>query len=181
MEELMLRNLLVEVEGKPEAAFRAVSEVYERITGNGFGGRFIDREVAASFEAERRTSRLMQLFSAVAILISLLGLLAMSTYFIRLRTKEIAVRKVFGSTSLEVLRRLVSTFLSYVLIAFVMAAPVAWLLMRRWLSGYSYRISSGAWIFATAGLFCLLVSFAAVFLQSYAAAAANPAGSIKTE
>ncbi|MDR2679650.1 MAG: ABC transporter permease [Tannerella sp.] len=174
-------NLLVEVEGNPGTAWRTVKDVYERITGNDFTGEFIDRQVAASFDIERRTSRLMSLFTVVAILISLLGLLAMSTYFIRLRTKEIAIRKVFGSTSPEVLRRLIATFLSYVLIAFVVAAPATWLLMQRWLSGYSYRISLSPWIFVAAGLFCLLVSAVTVFFQSYAAAGANPAKNIKAE
>jgi putative ABC transport system permease protein len=181
LEWWQLRNLTVEVEGHPGTAYRALKEVYERISGNEFSGEFIDSQVAASFDAERRTSRLMTLFTAVAILISLLGLLAMSTYFIRLRAKEIAIRKVFGSTNPEVLRRLVKTFLSYVLVAFVVATPVTWLLMQRWLSGYSYRISLSPWIFVAAGLFCLLVSFVTVFFQSYAAANANPVNNIKSE
>ncbi|MDR2765809.1 MAG: ABC transporter permease [Tannerella sp.] len=174
-------NLTVEVEGHPGKAYRAVKEVYERIFRSEFDGEFIDQQVAASFDAERRTSRLLMLFTAVAILISLLGLLAMSTYFIRLRAKEIAIRKVFGSTNPEALRRLVSTFLSYVLVAFVVAAPVTWFLMQRWLSGYASRIRLSPWIFVAAGLFCLLVSFVTVFFQSYAAANANPVKNIKTE
>jgi putative ABC transport system permease protein len=175
MEPWMLWDLMVEVEGHPAEAYGAVKEVYERITKGEFEGQFIDQQVAGSFIAERRTSRLLMLFTAVAILISLLGLLAMSTYFIRLREKEIAVRKVFGSTSVEVLRRLVVTFLSYVLIAFVPASSVTWYLMQRWLSGYSFRISLGPWIFLVAGVFCLLASFVAVFFRSRAAANANPA------
>jgi putative ABC transport system permease protein len=181
LEGWQLWNLTVEVEGHPAAALREVKEVYERIMQSEFDGEFIDRQVAASFDAERRTSRLLTLFTAVAVLISLLGLLAMSTYFIRLRAKEIAIRKVFGSTTPEVLRRLVTTFLSYVLIAFVVAAPVTWYLMYRWLSGFPVRISLGPWIFLAAGLFCLLVSFVTVFFQSYAAAGANPVNTIKAE
>jgi putative ABC transport system permease protein len=169
-------NLVVEVEGDAGAAYRAVKEVYERVTRSEFDGKFIDQQVAASFDAERRTSRLMTLFTAIAILISLLGLVAMSTYFIRLRTKEVAIRKVFGSTSFEALRRLEKAFLSYVLIAFVIAAPITWYLTQRWLAGYSYRISSGLnlWIVVGAGIFCLLVSSVTVFFQSYGAANANP-------
>jgi putative ABC transport system permease protein len=176
-------NLLIEVEGNPGKAYRDVKEVYERICRSEFDGKFIDRQVAASFDAERRTSRLMTLFTAIAILISLLGLLAMSTYFIRLRTKEVAIRKVMGSTSFEALRRLVTTFLGYVLTAFVIAAPVTWYLTRQWLSGYPYRIPSGVspWLFVAAGVLCLAISFATVFFQSYAAATANPAKSIKSE
>jgi putative ABC transport system permease protein len=181
LEDWMLWDLMGEVEGHPATAYGAVKEVYERITRNEFEGQFIDQQVADSFDAERRTSRLLMLFTAVAILISLLGLLAMSTYFIRLREKEIAVRKVFGSTSVEALRRLVITFLSYVLIAFVPADSVTWFLMQRWLSGYSFRISLGPWIFLAAGAFCLLVSFVAVFFQSRVAANANPVATINAE
>jgi putative ABC transport system permease protein len=183
MKEWERWNLMAEVEGNPGAAYRAIKEVYERITRSEFDGKFIDQQVAASFDAERRMSRLMTLFTAIAILISLLGLLAMSTYFIRLRMKEVAIRKVFGSTSFEALRKLVTTFLSYVLIAFVIAAPVTWYLTQQWLSGYSYRIppSLSPWIFAAAGVFCLAVSFVTVFFQSYAAANANPTKNIKSE
>jgi putative ABC transport system permease protein len=83
---------------------------------------------------------------------------------------------VFGSTSFEALRRLEKAFLSYVLIAFVIAAPITWYLTQRWLSGYSYRISSGLnlWIVVGAGIFCLAVSSITVFFQSYGAANANP-------
>ncbi|MDR1455935.1 MAG: ABC transporter permease, partial [Tannerella sp.] len=79
------------------------------------------------------------------------------------------------------LRRLVTTFLNYVLIAFAVATPVTWYLLWRWLSGYSYRITLGPWIFLAAGLFCLLLSFLTVFAQSYAAANSNPVDSIKAE
>ncbi|MDR1337003.1 MAG: ABC transporter permease, partial [Tannerella sp.] len=183
METRERQNLMVEVEGHPETAYRAVKEVYERIVRSGFDGKFIDRQVAASFEVERRTSRLMTLFTAIAVLISLLGLLAMSTYFIRLRMKEVAIRKVFGSTSGEALRRLVTAFLGYVLVAFVIAAPVTRYLTQQWLSGYPYRIPSGLglWIFAAAGVFCLAVSLVTVFFQSYAAANTNPTENIKSE
>ncbi|MDR1454153.1 MAG: ABC transporter permease [Tannerella sp.] len=176
-------NLLIEVEGNPGKAYHDVKEVYERICRSEFDGKFIDRQVAASFDAERRTSRLMTLFTAIAILISLLGLLAMSTYFIRLRAKEVAIRKVMGSTSLEALVRLVMTFLGYVLTAFVIAAPVTWYLTRLWLSDYPYRIPSGVspWLFVAAGVFCLSVSSVTVFFQSYAAATANPAKNLKNE
>ncbi|MDR1223658.1 MAG: ABC transporter permease [Tannerella sp.] len=183
MKERECWNLMVEVEGDPGAAYRAVKEVCERITRSEFDGRFIDQQVAASFDVERRMSRLMTLFTTIAVLISLLGLLAMSTYFIRLRMKEVAIRKVFGSSSSEVLRRLVTTFLGYVLVAILIAAPVTWYLTQQWLSDYPYRIPPGLspQIFAAAGAFCLAVSFVTVFFQSYAAANTNPTKNVKSE
>ena len=115
----------------------------------------------------------------IAILISLLGLLAMSTYFIQQRSSEIAVRKVFGSTNAQVLVRLVKAFLTYVAIAFIIAIPVIWYFMNGWLSDYSYRIELSPWIYAAAGLFCLFISFFTVLVQSYQAATSNPVNNIK--
>jgi putative ABC transport system permease protein len=174
-------NIVFEVEGDPYAVCNDIKQVYERMTGLEFQGEFIDRQIQESFETETRTSKIVMIFCGIAILISLLGLLAMSMYFIRQREREIALRKVFGSMEREVLVRLVATFLNYVLIAFMLAVPVIWYVMARWLSDFSYRIKLSAWIFLSAGAFCLLVSFAVVCWQSYQAASANPVGSLKAE
>ena len=121
----------------------------------------------------------MVIFACIAILISLLGLLAMSTYFILQRSQEVAIRKVFGSDNQGILVRLVGTFLTYVGIAFVIATPLSWYFMKQWLADYSYRIALSPLIFIVAGLFCLLISFLAVFFQSWKAANANPVESVK--
>ena len=114
------------------------------------------------------------MFTFVAILISLLGLIAMSTYYIQQRSKEIAVRKVFGSTGKQVTAKLVRSFLMYVAIAFVIAVPIIWYFMGNWLTNYSYRIKLSPWIFIAAGAFTLLISFLAVLSQSIKAANADP-------
>ncbi|MCC8142892.1 MAG: FtsX-like permease family protein [Tannerellaceae bacterium] len=172
---------MVEVTGDHRNAYNQVKEVYERVTRLDFNGVFADEQVQSTFENQIRLSRMVSVFAFIAIVISLLGLLAMSTYFIQQRSREIAVRKVFGSTSKQVLSRLVFTFLNYVFIAFVIATPVIWYLMREWLNGYSYRIPLSPLIFITAGLFCLTISFITVFWQSMEAANTNPVISIKTE
>ncbi len=174
-------QILAEVTGDHRHAYQQVKEVYERVTRLEFNGTFADETVQATFESQIRLSRLVSVFAFIAILISLLGLLAMSTYFIQQRSREVAVRKVFGSSSLQVLNRLVFTFLNYVFIAFVIATPVIWYLMRQWLSSYSYRITLSPLIFLAAGLFCLTISFVTVFWQSLEAANTNPAVSIKAE
>ena len=174
-------NLAVEVSGDPVVAMEAVKEVYERITRYEFTGRYVDQQVQESFAQQSRTSRIVVLFAAIALLLSFLGLVAMSTYFIQQRYREIAIRKVFGSTNSEMLRKIITTFLSYVIIAFVIVTPVIWLIMQNWLSGYSYRIYLSPWIFITSGLLCLFISFITVFWQSYQAANMNPVESIKTE
>lgn len=172
-------NIVVEVQGDPFQAREEVKKVYEQITHLDFDGKFVDQQIEEAYADQRRTSQIISIFAGIAILISLLGLIAMSTYFIQQRSKEIAVRKVFGSSNKDILVKLIFTFLNYVLIAFIIATPLIGYVMKRWLSGYSYRIELSPLIFFAAGLFCLLVSFVAVFVQSYYAANANPIRSIK--
>ncbi len=126
-------------------------------------------------------AKLVIVFAIIAILISLLGLLAMSTYFIQQRSREVAVRKVFGSSNLQILIKLVSAFITYVGIAFVIATPIVWYFMNKWIAEYPYRISLYPGIFIAAGLFCLIVAFITVFFQSYRAANENPVNNVKTE
>lgn len=172
-------NVLVEVGGDPFQAREAIEKVYKSISPAEFEAKFFDQQVEDSFEAQKRTSAIVSIFAAIAVLISLLGLLAMSTYFIQQRYGEIAVRKVFGSSNRQILKRLVFAFLAYVGIAFVIAVPLIWYFMHKWLSEYSYRISLSPLIFIAAGLFCLLISFVTVFLQSYRAANLNPTESFR--
>jgi len=181
IEDLMGWSILVETQGDPYTAFSDVKQVYERIARVDFPGKFIDQQVQDSFTAQMNTSKIVSIFCGVAILLSLLGLLAMSTYFIQQRSREIGVRKVFGSNNSEILLRLISTFLSYVLVAFIIAAPIIWYIMKDWLSGYSYRIELSPLFFVVAGLSCLSISFITVFWQSYIAANRNPVSGLKTE
>lgn len=172
-------SILVEVEGDPYTAHTKLEEIFKKASGGfDFNATYLDKQVQDSFDAEVRTTKIVSLFAAIAILISMLGLLAMSTYFIQQRSQEVAVRKVFGSENQQVLYRLVGSFLTYVGLAFVIATPVIWYFMKQWLSDYSYRISLNPLIFITAGVFCLFISFITVFFQSYRAANANPVESI---
>lgn len=181
VEDFFPWNILIQTTGDPFIAYNDIKDTYERITGFEFTGKFIDQEIEHSFDQQSKTSKMLVLFAAIAILLSLLGLIAMSTYFIQQRSREIAVRKVFGSSISEVLRRLIFTFLYYVIIAFVIVTPAIWYIMQQWLEGYSYRISLHPWIFISSGLFCMFLSFITVFWQSYQAACMNPVVSIKME
>lgn len=171
-------NVLIEVEGNPYTAYNEVRKIFEDVTKVEFEGKYLDDQIQESFDSQIRLVKIVSIFAGIAILISLLGLLAMSTYFIQQRSQEVAVRKVFGSDNKAILMRLVGTFLNYVAIAFVIATPIIWYIMKQWLSDYSYRISLNPLIFIASGAFCLLISFVAVFVQSYYAANANPVDSI---
>ena len=172
-------RILLEVEGNPYTAYMKLQEIHKKTSGGfDFDATFLDDQIQKSFETEVRTTKIVSIFACIAILISMLGLLAMSTYFIQQRSQEVAIRKVFGSDNQSILYRLVSSFLVYVGIAFVVATPIIWYFMNQWLSDYSYRISLNPLIFVTAGVFCLLISFVTVFFQSHQAANSNPVNSI---
>lgn len=159
---------------------RTIERVYREYTG-GMPCEYktYDEVMHQQYAAQQRMSDILFGFKLVAILISALGILAMATYFIRQRSMEIAVRKVFGSTNREVLQRLVLHFVRYVLAAFVIAVPVIWYLMHDWLSQYVLRIPLSWTIFALAGLTALAIAVATVFGQSWRAANSNPVDAIK--
>ena len=139
---------------------------------------FLDQQIAMYYKEQQRLFNVVSLFAAIAVLISLLGLIAMSTYFIQQRRKEIAVRKVFGSTSNQIRRKLIRSFLVYVVAAFVLAVPIVWHYMGDWLSEFNYRIQLWPWILV-AGFTCFIISLLAVFIQSYLASNENPINHIK--
>lgn len=178
-------NILVRVRGDESAAYERIKDVYRNVTDMDLttiaDTPYLDQLISQEYAQEKRISTIVTLFATIAVIISLLGLVAMSTYFIEQRRKEIAIRKVFGSTSRQIYVRLVRTFLSYVGVAFVIAVPLIYHFMTQWLSNYNYRIDLSLWIYVVAGATCLLVSFAAVMVQSHHAANTNPAESIKME
>lgn len=175
-------NVLVKTRGDKTAAYNKIRDVFERISdGIPFSSaEYIEQQIAADYAEQQRILRIVGIFTLVAILISALGLVAMSTYYIQQKEQEIAVRKVFGSTRREVLVRLVGNFMRLVGVAFVVAVPVSWYLLERWLQDYSVRISLSPLIFLAAGTFAAVVAFVTVFWQSSRAADSNPIDSIKS-
>ena len=141
----------------------------------------LDEEIAKTFEEQQNTLDIISLFTLIAIIISVLGYMGLSLFFIRQRQKEIAIRKVMGSTSGEVLLLMLRTFSIPMLISFVIAVPISWYIMNDWLSNFSYRIALSPWIFAAAGFTCFIISLLTVIFQSWRAASENPINNIKTE
>ena len=141
----------------------------------------LEEGVADTFDEEQNTLKIVTLFTIIAIVISIMGYVGMSLFFIRQRQKEIAIRKVMGSTSGEVLLLMLRTFSIPMLISFVIAVPISWYIMRDWLSNFSYRIALSPWIFAAAGSACFIISLLTVIVQSWRTANENPINSLKTE
>ena len=141
----------------------------------------LEESIANTFEDHQNTLKIISLFTLIAIVISVMGYMGLSLFFIRQRQKEIAIRKVMGSTSREVLLLMLRTFSIPLLISFVIAVPISWYIMRDWLSNFSYRIALSPWIFAAAGFTCFIISMLTVIIQSWRAASENPINNIKTE
>ena len=146
-----------------------------------FNYRFVDEADAEKFEDQRRTGIQSALFGGMAILISCLGLFALSAYTAESRIKEIGVRKVLGATVFNVWQLLSGDFVLLVIIAFVIASPIAYYFMHSWIRNFSYRTDISWWIFAVAGAGALMITLLTVSFQAIKAAVANPARSLRSE
>lgn len=173
-------NILIKTRGDQQKAREAVQQVFEEVYPEGFfEATFFEQMISDYFAQEQRSLQIIELFTFAALLISALGLLAMSTYYIQQKEQETAIRKVFGASRREILRQLVGKFMLLVAIAFIIAVPIAWYILDRWLQEYSVRIRLGVWIFLAAGAITALVALISVFGQSRRAADANPIDTIK--
>ena len=141
----------------------------------------LEENIAESFDEQHNTLKIITLFTIIAVIISVMGYVGMSLFFIRQRQKEIGIRKIMGSTSVEVMILMLRIFCAPLLISFIIAIPLSWYIMRDWLSNFSYRIELSAWIFVATCAIALLVAILSVSLQIIKAVRTNPVESIKTE
>lgn len=176
-------NMLVELQGNDAyATFREIQRVYRQLSeGTPFESGFVDDAIASWYERTDRISGMIGNLCVLAILLSAMGILAMATYFMQQRMKEIGIRRVNGATIGEVLQMLMSGFMKWVGIAFLIACPLGYYAMNRWLSDFNYRISLDWWIFAVAGGTALLVAGIMICWQSWKAATVNPVKTLKSE
>lgn len=146
-----------------------------------FDPRFVDEDYASKFEDEKLQGTLAGLFASLTIFISCLGLFGLTTYMTENRVKEIGIRKVLGASVAGITRLLSRDFVKLVIISFLIAAPVAWYGMNKWLESYTYRIDIEWWVFLLAGLLSIIIALLTVSYQSIKAAIANPVKSLRTE
>jgi putative ABC transport system permease protein len=146
-----------------------------------FDYAFLDSQVQQQYQTEITLSRIIDSFTAIAILISCLGLFGLAAFSAEQRNKEIAVRKVLGASVPGLVQMLSNDFVKLVAISFVIATPVAWWAMNKWLQSFVYRIDLSWWIFALAGLLALLIAIFTVSFQAIKAAIANPVKSLRAE
>ncbi len=142
---------------------------------------FMDENLAQLYGSEERLSRIFILFTSLAIIIACLGLLGLATFTAEQRSKEIGIRKVLGATVSQVIVLMSRDFTRLVVISFVLAIPLAYLFMSKWLEGFAYKVDIGIISFVAGGLASLLIAWLTVSYQSFKAAAANPVDSLRSE
>lgn len=175
-------DTVIEIQGDPVEAWESIRKLFKEVFHSSFDSDhpFLDQRITDDYGSEKRITTILYLFAGIAVVISVLGLIAISTFYINNRRKEMAVRKVFGATSGQVGRRFIGHFLSYVLVAFVIAAPVTVYLYGGWVAQFSRRAVWWPWI-VVAGFAVVIVSFLAVALQTWNAARQNPSAYLKQE
>jgi putative ABC transport system permease protein len=165
-----------------QATLKQVEQLWKQIyPDEPFAYEFYDQTIARFYEQEQTTARIINLATAVAILLSCLGLFGLATLTAYQRTKEIGIRKVLGASVAGIVAMLSNDFLKLVLIALVLASPLAWWAVDRWLENYAYKISISPWVFVGAGLLAVGIALLTVSFQSVRAAIANPVESLRTQ
>jgi ABC-type antimicrobial peptide transport system permease subunit len=146
-----------------------------------FEYKFLDESIANLYRQQRQLSQLYKIFAAIAIFLSCLGLYGLASFMAVQRIKEVGIRKVLGATVQNVIYLFSKEFIILISIAFIIATPIAWYFMHKWLQDFAYRIDINWWIFLVAGAASLLVALITVGFQAVKAALANPVKSLRTE
>ena len=177
-------NFMVKTDGSPDAR-KKLCDLIKEVDGTtedlDWKVQSIESTVKASLTEEKNTMRVVSIFTGVAVLISVLGFIGMSLFFIRQRRKEIGVRRIMGSTTNEVLSLLLTKFCAPLLVSFIFAVPLSRFIMDKWLESFSYRIGLSPWIFIASGAVSLLIAVVSIFFQTLHAAHSNPADAIRAE
>lgn len=142
---------------------------------------FIDQEIAKYYKQENQLSQLYKIFAGIAIFISCLGLFGLISFMAIQRKKEIGIRKVLGAPVPQIVIMLSKEFALLIIIAFLIAAPLAWYFMYQWLQQYAFRITLGAGFFIATILSSLFITWLTVGYTTIKAARANPVNSLRTE
>jgi putative ABC transport system permease protein len=168
--------------GHIQQALAQVKRTWQKLVPNvPFNYSFLDQKVASQYKTEQQTGRVFTGFTILAIIVACLGLFGLTTYAVQRRTKEIGIRKVLGASEASIVGLLSKDFLKLVAIGFVIAVPIGWYAMHRWLQNFAYKINMSWWIFLLAGGIALIIALATVSWQSVKAALANPVDSLRSE
>ena len=168
--------------GQTKQALASLAQVYKDINpAYPFAYQFADEEYKKLYSNEQVISKLAIIFASLAILISCLGLFGLVMFAAEQRIKEISVRKVLGASLVQIISLFSKDFVKLILIAFIIAAPLAWYYMHQWLQGFAYRIPISWWIFALAGCTSIAIALLTMSYQAIKAGMSNPVKSLRAE
>lgn len=175
--------LSIKISGPDMAsAIQAISATWKKFSPDqAIRYTFLDEGYANMYDDVQRTGNIFNSFAVLAIFIACLGLFGLAAFTTEQRTKEIGIRKVLGATVNGIIQLLSKDFLKLVLVAIIIASPIAWWGMRQWLNDFAYRIDIEWWVFALAGLLALVIALLTVSWQAIKAAVANPVKSLRNE
>ncbi|MCD6090923.1 MAG: ABC transporter permease, partial [Bacteroidales bacterium] len=168
--------------GETQETIKQIENIWKNILPDApFNYSFMDAKFESLYSEIKQTVTILLLFTGISILISILGLFGITFLLMNSKVKEIGIRKVNGATVLEIVKMLNYDFIKWVAIAFVIAVPIAWYVMDRWLQNFAYKIDISWWIFAFAGSMAFLIALITVSWQSYIAARKNPVDALRYE
>lgn len=168
--------------GIAPSVLQAIEKAYTFVYPNDlFESSFLDAHIASLYKEEVRTQKLFDIFTFLSIVINVLGLIGLLSFMIEQKTKEIGIRKVLGASVRDISLLLSKDFVRLILIAFLIAAPVAWFVMNKWLEEFAYRTSINWWVFAVTLAGALIITGIAIGFQTIKAAVANPVRNLRSE
>jgi putative ABC transport system permease protein len=176
-------NLYVKINtAKTKESLAYLEAVYKQFDKNNpVEFNFLDQNFLRQYVAEQKQGTILLVFTILTIFIACLGLFGLVTFTGVQRTKEIGIRKVLGASVSSIVTALTKDLIKLVLIAFVMAIPIVWFVMNKWLQEFAYRITISWWIFGAAGLTAMLIAMITIGIQAVKAALANPVKSLRNE
>jgi ABC-type antimicrobial peptide transport system permease subunit len=168
--------------GDLHAALTAIGKIWKEVyPDQEFGYSFLDEQVASMYENDQKTAKLVRAATLITIFISCLGLFGLVLFTAQRKTKEIAIRKTIGASVANIVTMLCKEFVSLICVAILVASPVAWWVMHRWLDGFAYRLPISWWIFALAGAMAIVLALLTVSFRAIKAALVNPARSLRAD
>ncbi|WP_160143750.1 FtsX-like permease family protein [Chryseolinea soli] len=172
----------IRFDGDPRRVIEGLEAAWKRMApGQPFQYSFLDQEFGRMYAGEQRLAKLFGIFAAFAVIIACVGLFALTAYTSRQRTKEIGIRKVLGASVASIVFLLSGEFTKLIVIAFVIAVPLAWAGVQWWLESFTYKAEVGLVVYAAAGILVLVIAWLTTWYHSYRAASADPVKSIRTE
>ncbi len=188
MHNTPLRNILVKLD-KRSATMSGTTDALEQLNNtwhqvfpeSTYNYTFLDQNFETQYKEDKKFAAAFQIFTILAILIASMGLFGLTSYTCTQRKKEIGIRKVNGASITQILKLLNKDFVKWVGLAFIVAVPISWYAMNKWLEGFAYKTTMSWWIFALAGIIALFIALLTESWQSFRAATNNPVDALRDE